>query len=283
VNDEALLDKLFIEQKVAAVIHFAGLKAVGESGQKPLEYYHNNVSGFIALLRAVRCAGVDKFIFSSSATVYGEPERIPMDETLPAGRATNPYGRTKFMIEQILCDVCHADAGFTAMLLRYFNPIGAHESGRIGEDPFGIPNNLLPFITQTAIGRREQLSVFGNDYPTPDGTCIRDYIHVVDLAKGHVKALEYAMKHTGCDAINLGTGRGYSVLEVIAAFERASGVKLNYAFAPRREGDVPMLCADPAKAEKLLGWKAERTIDDMCADAWRFQTLNPKGYTKAVK
>ena len=278
VRDEALLDKLFSEQSVAAVIHFAGLKAVGESGQKPLEYYDNNVSGFISLLKAVRRAGVAKFIFSSSATVYGEPERIPMDEMLPVGRATNPYGRTKFMIEQILGDVCRSDASFTAMLLRYFNPIGAHESGRIGEDPFGIPNNLLPFITQTAIGRREKLSVFGNDYPTPDGTCVRDYIHVVDLAKGHVKALEYALKATSCDAINLGTGCGYSVLEVIAAFERASKIKLKYEFAPRREGDVPVLCADPAKAERLFGWKAERTLDDMCADAWRFQSLNPKGY-----
>jgi UDP-glucose 4-epimerase len=259
-----------------AVIHFAGLKAVGESVEKPLEYYDNNVGGTVALLEAMRDSGVKKIVFSSSATVYGEPERLPLTEEHPL-RATNPYGRTKLMIEEILRDLYTSDATWQIMILRYFNPVGAHESGLIGEDPQGIPNNLMPYVAQVAVGRLPHLQVYGNDYDTHDGTGVRDYIHVVDLAKGHLKALE-ALKGPMCEAVNLGTGNGYSVLDVVKAYEKASGKRVPYRFAPRRSGDVAACYADPTKAEKLLKWRAEHGLERMCEDSWKWQSANPEGY-----
>ena len=278
IRDEKGLDKIFKEEKIEAVIHFAGLKAVGESCQKPLEYYDNNIAGTLVLCDVMRKNGCKKIVFSSSATVYGSNNVSPLKESMPTGGTTNPYGTTKFMIEIILSDLFKSDKDWSICLLRYFNPIGAHESGRIGEDPNGIPNNLMPFITQVAIGKRECLSVFGSDYDTHDGTGVRDYIHVVDLAAGHVKALQRVLGRSGLDVYNLGTGTGYSVLDVVKAFEKASGVKINYKIAPRRPGDVAVCYSDPTKAYEELGWKAERGIDEMCADSWRWQSQNPNGY-----
>jgi UDP-glucose 4-epimerase len=277
--DREALEAVFKKEKIDAVIHFAGLKAVGESVVKPLEYYHNNITGTLILCDVMRSHGVKSIVFSSSATVYGDPAFIPITEECPKGDITNPYGRTKGMLEQILTDLHTADPEWKVMLLRYFNPIGAHKSGRMGENPKGIPNNLLPYITQVAVGKLECLGVFGNDYDTPDGTCIRDYIHVVDLADGHVKALAKMAKEGGGVWIyNLGTGTGYSVLDVIHAFEEANGLKVNYTFKPRRAGDIPACYADPAKAEKELGWKAKYGIREMCEDSWRWQKNNPDGY-----
>ena len=257
---------------VDAVIHFAGLKAVGESVHKPIEYYDNNVHGTLVLLEAMRETGVKRLIFSSSSTVYGTPETLPLTEETPTGKATNPYGRTKLHIEEILADVCRAYPDFSVVCLRYFNPIGAHPSGLIGEDPNGIPNNLLPYVARVANGVLPKLRVFGSDYPTPDGTGVRDYIHVMDLADGHAKAVPYVMNHTGWIAVNLGCGRGYSVLEIVKAFEKASGRKVPYELVPRREGDIAANWADPARARELFGWVATRNIDDMCRDAWNFES-----------
>lgn len=276
VRDRAALDKIFKTEKPQAVIHFAGLKAVGESVQKPLMYYDNNLISTIVLCEVMKENGVKNFVFSSSATVYGVSEKMPLTEDMPLG-AINPYGRTKLFIEEILRDISKDDS-FNTVLLRYFNPIGAHQSGLIGEDPLGIPNNLMPYIAQVAVGRLEKLSVFGNDYPTPDGTGVRDYIHVCDLAVGHVKAVEYAATHPGCEAVNLGTGKGTSVLELKDAFEKASGVEIPFVIAPRRAGDPATVYANVQKAEKLLGFEAKYSIDDMCADTWRWQRNNPKGY-----
>ena len=278
ICDRAALRRIFGDVRPAAVMHFAGHKAVGESVQKPLMYYRNNLDSTLTLLEVMEEFGVGPFIFSSSATVYGESETVPFRETDPAGACTNPYGRTKFMIEQIARDAAKANPNLSVVLLRYFNPIGAHESGLIGENPTGIPNNLMPYITQVAVGKRHHLSIFGDDYPTPDGTGVRDYIHVVDLAKGHVAALEYALKHTGAEIFNLGTGRGVSVLELVSAFERATGVAIPYEIAHRRPGDIARCWADPTKARELLGWQAEKTVEDMCADSWRWQSRNPEGY-----
>ena len=255
-----------------AVIHFAGLKAVGESVHKPIEYYDNNVHGTLVLLEAMRETGVKRLIFSSSSTVYGTPETLPLTEETPTGKATNPYGRTKLHIEEILADVCRAYPDFSVVCLRYFNPIGAHPSGLIGEDPNGIPNNLLPYVARVANGVLPKLRVFGSDYPTPDGTGVRDYIHVMDLADGHAKAVPYVMNHTGWIAVNLGCGRGYSVLEIVKAFEKASGRKVPYELVARREGDIAANWADPARARELFGWEATRNIDDMCRDAWNFES-----------
>ena len=279
VCDEAALDRIFDENKVDCVIHFAGLKAVGESCAKPLMYYRNNLDGMLSLISSMRRHDVKRFVFSSSATVYRSDAGMPVDEDSPLG-CINPYGWTKFMGEEILRDVAKAEPDWSVVLLRYFNPIGAHESGRIGEDPNGIPNNLMPYITQTALGRLKELHVFGNDYPTPDGTGVRDYIHVVDLAEGHVAAIEYARDHTGCEAFNLGTGEGYSVLDIVHAFERVNHIKVPYEIAPRRAGDPPTVYAKVGKAETMLHWKARRTLDQMCADSWRWQTQNPHGYAK---
>ena len=279
VCDEAALNKILDENKVDCVIHFAGLKAVGESCAKPLMYYRNNLEGMLSLISAMRKHDVKRFVFSSSATVYRPDAGMPVDEESPLG-CINPYGWTKFMGEGILRDVAKAEPGWSVVLLRYFNPIGAHESGKIGEDPNGVPNNLMPYITQTALGRRKELHVFGNDYPTPDGTGVRDYIHVVDLAEGHVAAIEYARAHTGCEAFNLGTGAGYSVLDIVHAFERVNHVKVPYVITARRPGDPPTVYAKVGKAVKLLHWKAKRTLDQMCADSWRWQTQNPHGYAK---
>ena len=276
--DKAGLKELFEKEEVEAVIHFAGLKAVGESVQKPLLYYENNVSGTVNLCEAMANAGCKNIVFSSSATVYGDPAEIPITENCPKGSITNPYGRTKSMIEEILKDLAVSDPEWNVMLLRYFNPIGAHESGRIGEDPKGIPNNLLPYVAQVAVGRREKLRVWGNDYDTPDGTGVRDYIHVVDLADGHVKALEYQKGHPGVHVFNLGTGRGYSVLEVVKAFGEACGHEIPYEICERRSGDIATCYADPSKAEQEMGWKASRTITEMCRDTWRWQSGNPDGY-----
>ncbi len=278
IRDEKGMDKIFKEEKIEAVIHFAGLKAVGESCQKPVEYYDNNVAGTLILCDVMRKNGCKKIVFSSSATVYGMNNVSPLKETMPTGGTTNPYGTTKFMIEIILSDLYKSDNEWSVSLLRYFNPIGAHESGRIGEDPNGIPNNLMPFITQVAIGKRDTLSVFGNDYDTHDGTGVRDYIHVVDLALGHVKALKRVLGKSGLDVYNLGTGTGYSVLDVVKAFEKASGVKINYKIVDRRPGDIATCYSDPTKAYEELGWKAERGIEEMCADSWRWQSTNPNGY-----
>lgn len=259
-----------------AVIHFAGLKAVGESVLEPLDYYENNVVGTLSLLAAMKQAGVSTLVFSSSATVYGEPQRLPLTEDHPLS-ATNPYGRTKLMIEDILRDLFRAEPHWRIAILRYFNPVGAHESGRIGEDPRGIPNNLMPFVAQVAVGQRETLSVWGNDYPTPDGTGVRDYIHVVDLALGHLQALR-RLDTPQCIAVNLGTGTGYSVLDIVQAFEEASGRQIPYQISPRRPGDVAACYADPTLASELLDWKAERNLENMCRDSWHWQQSNPKGY-----
>lgn len=267
--DKEKLEKVFKENNIEAVIHFAGLKAVGESVEKPLEYYHNNITGTLILLELMKKYDCKKIIFSSSATVYGTPKEVPIKEDFPLS-TTNPYGSTKLMIEQILQDLCIADKDFCAILLRYFNPIGAHKSGLIGEEPNGIPNNLMPYINQVALGKLDHLNIFGNDYPTIDGTGVRDYIHVVDLAKGHVKALKKARKMTGAEAYNLGTGKGYSVLEIVKAFEDANVIKIKYEIAPRRPGDIAECYADPSKALKELDWKAEKELDEMCHDAWNF-------------
>jgi UDP-glucose 4-epimerase len=275
--DQKELTKVFEENLIEAVIHFAGLKAVGESVSMPLHYYHNNLTGTLVLCQVMQEFGVKNIVFSSSATVYGMPEKMPISEGFPLS-TTNPYGSTKLMIEQILKDLYISDDNWSIALLRYFNPIGAHESGRIGEDPNGIPNNLMPFITQVAVGKLEELKVFGDDYSTVDGTGVRDYIHVVDLAVGHLKALEKVLKTTGVDAYNLGTGIGYSVLQLVSAFEKASGNKVPYKIVERRPGDVAVCYADPAKAKKELGWSAERGIEDMCMDSWRWQENNPQGY-----
>ncbi len=276
--DAQALDMIFAEEDIEGVIHFAGLKAVGESVYEPWLYYHNNVSGTLNLTRMMAERGCKKIIFSSSATVYGDPEEIPITEECPKGFCTNPYGWTKWMIEQILTDLHTADPEWSVVLLRYFNPIGAHASGMIGEDPKGIPNNLLPYVSQVAVGRLEKLGVFGNDYPTPDGTGVRDYIHVVDLARGHVKALQKFDDKPEVSVYNLGTGQGYSVLEVVDAFEKASGQKIPYEIKERRAGDIATCYADSTKAKNELGWVAEKGIEEMCADAWRWQSQNPNGY-----
>lgn len=278
IRDRAGLDKIFAENKIDAVIHFAGLKAVGESCAKPLEYYENNIGGTITLCEAMRDAGCKKIVFSSSATVYGENNPSPLKETMQIGGTTNPYGTTKYMIELILRDIWASDNDWSIAILRYFNPIGAHKSGRIGENPNGIPNNLMPYITQVAVGKLPCLSVFGDDYDTHDGTGVRDYIHVVDLALGHVKAVEKVLSGTGVDAYNLGTGIGYSVLDIVHAFEKACGKPLNYKIVDRRPGDLATCYSDPSKALEVLGWKAERGLDEMCEDSWRWQKNNPEGY-----
>ena len=278
VTDRDAMKTLFEQNDFFAIIHFAGLKAVGESVQKPVEYYRNNLDATLTILECMAEYGVKRIVFSSSATVYGVPE-VPINESAPRW-CTNPYGWTKFMGEQILTDYANAHPDASVILLRYFNPIGAHDSGLIGEDPQGIPNNLLPYINQVATGRLKELRVFGNDYPTPDGTGVRDYIHVVDLAKGHLKALEYAKTHTGAEAINLGTGTGYSVLDVIHAYESANGVKIPYRIVERRPGDVAENYADPKKAETLLGWKAERDLYNMCKTGYHWQSNNPNGYDR---
>ena len=277
VRDRELLRKIFTENKIEAAIHFAGLKAVGESAQIPLEYYENNLDSTFVLCDVMKEFGVKKIVFSSSATVYGLSKTMPLVETMPLG-AINPYGRTKLFIEYILRDIYNADNDWCVALLRYFNPIGAHESGLIGEDPKGIPNNLMPYISQVAVGRLEKLRVFGNDYNTPDGTGVRDYIHVVDLAVGHVKAVDWVLENKGCEAINLGTGNGCSVLQLREAFEKASGIKIPYEIVGRRPGDPDEVYANADKAKKLLGWEATKTIDDMCRDTWRWQKNNPNGY-----
>ena len=278
ILDREATEEIFSKEKIEAVIHFAGLKAVGESVQKPWEYYNNNITGTLILLDVMRKHNVKNIIFSSSATVYGEPEKVPVTEETPKGSCTNPYGWTKSMLEQILTDIQKADPSWNVILLRYFNPIGAHKSGKIGENPNGIPNNLMPYITQVAVGKLPKLGVFGNDYPTPDGTCIRDYIHVLDLATGHVKALERLKKNAGLDIYNLGTGIGYSVLDVIHNFEAATGITIHFEFKPRRAGDIPVNYSNADKAWKELGWKAQYGIKEMCEDSWRWQSSNPNGY-----
>ncbi len=278
IRDREALDKVFEKYHIDSVIHFAGLKAVGESCRKPLLYYENNISGTVTLCEAMAAHGVKKIVFSSSATVYGEHNVSPLNEEMVAGGTTNPYGTTKFFIEQILTDLAKSDSEWGVCILRYFNPIGAHKSGRIGESPNGIPNNLMPYITQVAEGKREFLSVYGNDYDTHDGTGVRDYIHVVDLAVGHIKALNKIENETGVLIYNLGTGNGYSVLDVVKAFEKASGVKVPYKIVDRRPGDLASVYSNPAKAQRELGWKAEKTLDDMCADSYRWQHQNPNGY-----
>ncbi|MEZ5654229.1 MAG: UDP-glucose 4-epimerase GalE, partial [Burkholderiaceae bacterium] len=274
IRDRDVVMALLAEESFDATMHFAGLKAVGESVAKPLAYYDNNVSGTVNLLQCLGEAGVKRFVFSSSATVYGDPQSVPIREDAPTG-PTNPYGRSKWMIEFMLRDLAAADPQWAIANLRYFNPVGAHESGLIGEDPQGIPNNLMPFISQVAVGRREHLSVFGDDYDTPDGTGVRDYIHVVDLAKGHLAALERAFTAPGEFTVNLGTGNGYSVLDMVRAFEKASGRKVAYKVGPRRPGDIAACYADPAHAEQLLGWRAEKGVEQMCVDGWRWQSGNP--------
>ncbi|MBA3684765.1 MAG: UDP-glucose 4-epimerase GalE [Planctomycetes bacterium] len=280
--DRAAVDRVFASHEIGAVIHFAGLKAVGESTEQPLRYYHNNITGTLVLLEAMRACGVRRLVFSSSATVYGDPQTVPIREDSPLS-ATNPYGRTKLYIEQILRDLAHADPAWRITLLRYFNPVGSHASGRIGEDPVGIPNNLMPYLLQVAVGKREQLNVFGADYPTKDGTGVRDYIHVVDLAKGHLAALDRLDRGPGCIAYNLGTGRGYSVLEMVAALGAVVGRPLPYRLSSRRPGDVAVSYADPAAAERDLGWRASLGLDAMCRDAWRWQSQNPDGYRSASR
>ena len=278
VRDEALLRRIFAENEIDSVIHFAGLKAVGESVAQPWRYYDNNLNSTLVLTKVMADAGVKRIIFSSSATVYSGDNEMPLRETSRTGGCTNPYGWTKYMTEQILSGMAHADPAWSVVLLRYFNPIGAHESGMIGEDPRGIPNNLMPYITQVAVGRREKLSVFGNDYDTPDGTGVRDYIHVVDLAKGHVAAVTYAGSHSGCEVFNLGTGVGYSVLDMVRTFEEVNGVPIPYRIVDRRPGDLAVCYADPAKSAAVLGWKAEKDLRDMCRDSWKWQSGNPMGY-----
>lgn len=278
VRDAEALDKIFKENKIDAVIHFAGLKAVGESVEKPLEYYHNNMTGTFILMDVMRKNGVKNIIFSSSATVYGDPAIIPITEECPKGQCTNPYGQTKSMLEQVMIDVQKADPEWNVVLLRYFNPIGAHQSGTIGENPNGIPNNLMPYITQTAVGKRKELGVFGNDYDTPDGTGVRDYIHVCDLASGHVAALKAINRKCGLAIYNLGTGHGYSVLDVVKAFIKVNGVDVPYVIKPRRAGDIATCYCDPSKAKAELGWEAKYGIEDMCRDSWNWQKNNPDGY-----
>ncbi|UGA54201.1 UDP-glucose 4-epimerase GalE [Vibrio sp. VB16] len=278
IRDEAFLNKVFSEHKFDSVIHFAGLKAVGESVAKPLEYYDNNVNGSLVLARAMRTAGVKSIVFSSSATVYGDPEVVPITEDSPVGATTNPYGSSKYMVEGVLTDFFNSQPDWSITLLRYFNPVGAHPSGTMGEDPQGIPNNLMPFIAQVAVGRREKLSVFGADYATPDGTGVRDYIHVMDLADGHIAALNSVGKKSGLHIYNLGTGKGSSVLEMVAAFAQASEKSVPYELCPRRPGDIAECWASTAKAEKDLGWKATRTVTEMTADTWNWQSKNPQGY-----
>ncbi|MDR7079115.1 UDP-glucose 4-epimerase [Neobacillus niacini] len=275
--DENRLDEVFLENDIEAVIHFAGLKAVGESVYLPLQYYHNNITGTLLLCKTMKKYNVKKLVFSSSATVYGVPEKFPISEESPLS-ALNPYGRTKLMIEDILHDLYESDNTWTISILRYFNPIGAHESGQIGEDPNGVPNNLMPYISQVAMGKLKKLNVFGNNYPTKDGTGVRDYIHVVDLAIGHLRALEKITYTTGVEVFNLGTGNGYSVLEMISAFEKASGREISYRIVDSRPGDVAICYADPVKAERGLGWVAKKGIDEMCKDAWHWQCENPNGY-----
>ncbi len=279
IRDRAALDAVLDRDgPFDACIHFAGLKAVGESVRKPLEYYENNMGGTFSLLRSMREHGCRSIIFSSSATVYGDPARVPITEDCPKGRCTNPYGQTKSMLEEVLADVQRADPRWSVVLLRYFNPIGAHPSGLMGEDPAGIPNNLMPYITQTAIGKRPELGIFGDDYPTPDGTGVRDYIHVVDLARAHVAALGAVERGPGLSVYNIGTGQGYSVLDVVRAFERATGARVPYSIKPRRPGDVAACWCDPSKALRELGWRAEHSLEDMCRDSWRWQSMNPNGY-----
>ncbi|MGM9913405.1 UDP-glucose 4-epimerase GalE [Floccifex sp.] len=278
ILDFDALDQIFDKEQIDAVIHFAGLKAVGESVSKPLEYYENNISGTLSLVKAMKKHDVKNIIFSSSATVYGNPAQIPITEQCPKGQCTNPYGWTKWMLEQILSDLHVADPEWNVILLRYFNPIGAHESGLIGEDPKGIPNNLIPYVSQVAIGKLECVGVFGNDYDTPDGTGVRDYIHVVDLARGHVKALEKIKEHAGCKIYNLGTGNGYSVLDVIHAFEKVCNKKIPYQIKPRRPGDIATCYSKCDKAKEELGWQAEYDLNDMVSSSWKWQTMNPNGY-----
>jgi UDP-glucose 4-epimerase len=278
IRDRGVLDRLFAEHAVEAVLHFAGLKAVGESVAQPLRYYDNNVHGSQVLLQACADSGVFNFVFSSSATVYGEPVQIPISEACPLGQPTNPYGRSKLMVEDMLRDLTASDPRWRIAILRYFNPVGAHESGLMGEDPNGIPNNLLPYIARVAVGKLSELAVYGNDYPTPDGTGVRDYIHVVDLAEGHLRALEALQTRTGAHVWNLGTGKGYSVLEMLRAFEVASGKTVPYYIAPCRPGDIATCYADPAKAEHELVWKARRSLDEMMRDTWLWQVMNPNGY-----
>ena len=280
ILDADFLRTMFEMEKIDAVIHCAALKAVGESVRKPLEYYQNNITGTLTLLGVMREVGVKNIVFSSSATVYGDPAMIPITEECPKGHCTNPYGWTKSMMEQIMSDLQKSDPEWNVVLLRYFNPVGAHKSGRIGEDPKGIPNNLMPYISQVAVGKLEKLGVFGDDYNTHDGTGVRDYIHVVDLAVGHVKAIDYILTNPGLDVINLGTGTGYSVLDMVKAFSKAIGRDLPYEIKPRRAGDIDMCYADPAKAERVLGWKATHTLDEMCEDSWRWQSNNPNGYNE---
>lgn len=278
ILDEKKLSEVFKKEKIDVVIHCAALKSVGESVKKPLEYYHNNITGTLSLLKIMRKYSCKNIIFSSSATVYGDPESVPITEDFPKGTCTNPYGWTKSMMEQIMTDLQKSDPEWKVVLLRYFNPIGAHKSGKIGEDPQGIPNNLLPYIAQVAVGKLDYLSVFGDDYDTVDGTGVRDYIHVVDLAKGHVLAVDKIDKLKGVSIFNLATGKGYSVLEVLKAFEKACGKKISYKIVQRREGDIAKCFADASKAYKILGWKAKKDIDQMCEDSWRWQSQNPNGY-----
>ena len=278
VRDEALLRKIFAENEIGSVIHFAGLKAVGESVAKPWEYYDNNLNSTLVLTKVMKEVGMKNLIFSSSATVYTATNEMPLREDSVTGHCTNPYGWTKYMTEQILSGIANADPEWSVCLLRYFNPIGAHNSGRIGEDPRGIPNNLMPYITQVAVGRREKLSVFGNDYDTHDGTGVRDYIHVVDLARGHVAAVKYTAENKGCEVFNLGTGTGYSVLDMVNTFQSVNEVAVPYQIVGRRPGDIATCYADPAKSAQKLGWKAEKTLADMCRDSWRWQSSNPKGF-----
>lgn len=280
IRDAVALEQVMLHHKFDACIHFAGLKAVGESVEKPLEYYDNNMTGTFVLLNQLRKYGCKNLIFSSSATVYGNPQFVPITEECPKGQCTNPYGQTKSMLEEVLKDVQHADQEWNIVLLRYFNPIGAHESGSIGENPNGIPNNLMPYITQVAVGKRPYLGVFGNDYDTPDGTGVRDFIHVVDLAKGHVCALNAIERKCGLAIYNLGTGQGYSVLDVVKAFERVNDVEVPYQIMPRRAGDIATCYSNPAKAKDELGWEAQFGIDEMCRDSWNWQKNNPNGYIK---
>ena len=278
VADKDALETIFKQNEIEVVIHFAGLKAVGESVKLPLLYYRNNLDSTLTLLEVMKQYGCNKLIFSSSATVYGDPATVPITEDMPTGNCSNPYGKTKYMIEEILSDACHADSALSVVLLRYFNPIGAHKSGMLVEDPNGIPNNLMPYILKVAMGKLHHLGVFGNDYPTPDGTGVRDYIHVTDLAKGHVAAVQYANIHNGVEVFNLGTGNGYSVLDVVKAFEKASGNPLPYVITDRRPGDIAACYASPDKALNGFGWKAELSLDDMCRDSWNAVQKNPDGY-----
>ena len=280
IRDRQKLENVFTENQIDAVIHFAGLKAVGESVEKPVLYYRNNIDTTLSLLECMEKFNVNNIIFSSSATVYGEENPVPYTEDMKRGTCTNPYGWTKVMMEQILEDTAKANENISVVLLRYFNPIGAHESGKIGEDPKGIPNNLMPYVSQVAVGKREKLTIFGRDYNTPDGTCTRDYIHVVDLAKGHVKAVEYIFNHKGTEIFNLGTGTPYSVTEIVETFEKVNNVKVNHVYGDRRAGDLPECYANADKALKILGWKTEKTLADMCRDSWNWQKNNPDGYRK---